>query len=79
MNPGYLGSVTLLVTLTSWGPFGTEDKQEGFVSDTLIRACIQGPQNYDHEHNVLACCSLPAGLVDDCPTGGFVTGCQVTD
>jgi phospholipase A-2-activating protein len=28
----------------------------------------------DHEHNVTALTALPMGALDDCPTGGFVTG-----
>ena len=39
-------------------------------------ASAMGSPILDHgAKSVLACCALPRGLLDDAPTGGFVTGC----
>lgn len=42
---------------------------EGTTAERII-------QITDHENNVTALTPLPIGALDDCPTGGFVTGSQ---
>ena len=40
------------------------------------RPAVQASPAFDHGHSVLALAPLAPGILDDCPTGGFVTGCQ---